>query len=153
MPFALTSPAIPPGGPIPAEYTCNGTDISPPLVWSGVPGGTQSLVVVVADPDAPGGTFYHWAAYDIPPGTTGLQAGFSRNPPAGVQQARNDFGTIGYRGPCPPHGGGAHHYHIELYAMSRPTLDVSPTASVPEIIRAAGSYAIARTELTGTYGR
>src|SRR4051794_13201762 len=122
MPFALMSPAIPPGGPVPTEYTCDGTDISPPLVWSGVPAGTQSLAVVIADPDAPRGTFYHWAAYDIPPGTTGLNPGFSRNPPLGVQQARNDFGMIGYRGPCPPPGGGVHHYHIELHALGRPTL-------------------------------
>ena len=124
MPLALTSPAIPPGGPIPAEYTCDGTDISPPLVWSGVPGGTQSLLVVIADPDAPGGTFYHWAIYGVPRrGWPGLNAGFSRNPPAGVRQARNDFGTIGYRGPCPPRGS-THHYRIELYALSRPTLDL-----------------------------
>lgn len=152
MPFALTSPAIPPGGAIPAEYTCDGSDISPPLVWSGVPGGTQSLVVVVADPDAPRGTFYHWAAYGIPPGATGLPAGFSRNPPAGVGQARNDFGTAGYRGPCPPRGRGAHHYHIELYALSRPTLELPPATSVPDVVQAAAPYVIARTELTGTYG-
>jgi Raf kinase inhibitor-like YbhB/YbcL family protein len=153
MPFALTSPAIPPGGPIPAEYSCDGSDISPPLVWSGMPPGTQSLVLVIEDPDAPGGTFHHWAAYGIPPGAGGLPAGFNRNPPAFVRQARNDFGTIGYRGPCPPRGGGAHHYRIELYALSRLTLEVSPAASVPDVVRAAGPYVIARTELTGTYGR
>src|SRR4051794_8835779 len=116
MPFALTSPAIPPGGAIPAEYTCDGTDISLPLVWSGVPGGTQSLILVIADPDAPGGTFYHWDAFGIPAGAAGINAGFSRNPPAFVRQARNDFGTLGYRGPCPPPGS-THHYHIELYAL------------------------------------
>jgi Raf kinase inhibitor-like YbhB/YbcL family protein len=151
MPLALTSPAIAPGGAIPKEYTCDGTDISPPLVWSGVPGATQSLLVVIADPDAPGGTFYHWAISGIPPSTTGLQAGFNRNPPAGVRQARSDFGTLGYRGPCPPRGS-THRYHIELYALARPTLNMSPTASVPDIVRAVGPYVIARAELTGTYG-
>jgi Raf kinase inhibitor-like YbhB/YbcL family protein len=153
MPFALTSPAIPPGGAIPTEYTCDGTDISPPLLWSGVPQGAQSLVIVIADPDAPRGTFHHWAVYDIPPGATGLAAGFGRDPSPGVRQARNDFGTVGYRGPCPPHGGGLHHYRIDLYALSRPTLGLAPAAPVPDVVRAAAPYAIARAELTGTYGR
>ncbi|MGE0257136.1 MAG: YbhB/YbcL family Raf kinase inhibitor-like protein [Alphaproteobacteria bacterium] len=151
MPFALASPAIPPGGAIPAEYTCDGTDISPPLVWSGAPGGTQSLVVVVDDPDAPGGTFHHWAAYGIPSRATGLPAGFSRNPTAGVRQARNDFGAVGYRGPCPPRGS-THRYRIELYALSRPTLDLPPGAPAAAVTGAASPYVIARAQLTGTYG-
>ena len=117
-----------------------------------MPGGTQSLVVVVADPDAPGGMFYHWVAWDIPPGATGLQAGFGRNPPPGVRQARNGFGTAGYRGPCPPRGS-THHYQIASYALSRPTLDVLQGASATDVIRAASPYVIARAELTGTYRR
>src|ERR1700719_645379 len=67
MPLMLASPAIPPGAEIPAQYTCDGADISPPLSWSDVPAGTGSLVLVIEDPDAPSGAFRHWAVFDIPP--------------------------------------------------------------------------------------
>ncbi len=106
---------------------------------------------MVVDPDAPGGTFHHGAAWNIPPGASGLPAGFSRNPAAGVRQARNDFGTAGYRGPCPPRGA-AHHYRIELYALSRPKLEVGPEAPAAAVVTAASPYAIARAALTATYG-
>src|SRR5579864_4792275 len=113
MPFILMSPAFPPGGEIPRQYTCDGSDISPPFTWSGVPAGTASLVLVIEDPDAPRGTFHHWAVFAIPPGWTGLPAGFgAAQPPAGSGQTRNDFGRLGYGGPCPPAGAGAHHYHF-----------------------------------------
>ena len=77
MPLMLASPAIPPGGEIPAQYTCDGADISPPLSWSGVPEGTGSLVLVVEDPDAPSGVFRHRAVFDILPASPGLDAGYS----------------------------------------------------------------------------
>src|SRR2546421_12553923 len=105
MPLMLTSPAVPPGGEIPAQYTCDGADISPPLSWSEVPAGTGSLVLVVEDPDAPSGTFRHWAVFDLPPASRGLDAGYSANrPTTALHQARNDFGKTGYSGPCPPKG-------------------------------------------------
>jgi hypothetical protein len=69
MPLMLASPAIPPSGEIPSQYTCDGADISPPLTWSGLPSGTQSLIVVVEDPDAPSGVFHHWAAFSMPAGS------------------------------------------------------------------------------------
>ncbi len=154
MPFLLMTPAFPPGGEIPSQYTCDGSDISPPLSWSGVPAGTASLVLVVEDPDAPGGTFRHWAAYDITPGSPGLAAGYRAGRPAPrLPEARNDFGTIGYRGPCPPPGGGVHHYHFALMALNRPTLDVSQAASAADVLRAAAPYLIGRAELVGTYRR
>jgi Raf kinase inhibitor-like YbhB/YbcL family protein len=81
MPLTLASPAIPPSGEIPAQYTCDGADISPPLSWSDLPPGTGSLVLVVEDPDAPSGTFRHWAVFDIPPASRGLDAGYSANRP------------------------------------------------------------------------
>lgn len=153
MPLVLTTPAFPPGGQIPAEYTCSGADISPPLSWSGVPAGTQSLAVVIEDPDAPRGTFRHWGAYDIPPGTMGLAAGYRVGRQAAVfAQARNDFGTVGYGGPCPPPGA-MHHYHFELLALSRPRLDLPAGADIAALLRAARPYTIAHTELTGTYRR
>ncbi len=153
MPLLLTSPAFAPGGAIPAEYTCDGTDISPPLGWSGAPPATRSLVLVVVDPDAPGGAFGHWAAYDIPPGTPGLPAGYRRGMATPIfHEARNDFGKPGYGGPCPPPGN-THHYRFELLALRRASLEVAPSASVAAVLKAAAPYAIARAELVGTYRR
>jgi Raf kinase inhibitor-like YbhB/YbcL family protein len=150
----LVSPAFPPGGNIPAEYTCDGSDISPPLSWSGAPAGTQSFVLVVEDPDAPGGTFRHWAAFDIPATAMGLPAGYGPSrPAAGFHEARNDFGKRGYGGPCPPPGAGVHHYHFRLFALSRPRLDLAPSATALGVVQAARPYAIASTELVGTYRR
>ena len=125
MPLMPASPAIPPGGEIPAQYTCDGSDISPPLSWKNVPAGTGSVVLVVEDPDAPSGTFRHWAVFDIPSASRGLDAGYSANRPvAASHEARNDFGKTGYGGPCPPRGAGTHHYHFRLLAISRPTLEL-----------------------------
>jgi Raf kinase inhibitor-like YbhB/YbcL family protein len=154
MPLLLSSPAFAPGNTIPSQYTCDGSDLSPPLAWSGVPAGTKSLVLIVADPDAPGGTFHHWAIYDIPAAARGLAAGYGPGrPAAGLAEARNDFGQPGYGGPCPPRGGGAHHYHFHLMAISRPRLDLGPAATALDVENAAKPYTIARTELVGIYRR
>jgi Raf kinase inhibitor-like YbhB/YbcL family protein len=154
MPLMIASPAIPPGGPIAVEYTCDGADISPPLSWSGVPQGTGGFVLILDDPDAPSGDFYHWAAYDIPAGSRGLEAGYSTNRPGtGFREARNDFGKLGYGGPCPPKGGGVHHYHFRLLAISRPTLDLRPPTTALEVLRTAQPYVIERAEFVGTYRR
>jgi Raf kinase inhibitor-like YbhB/YbcL family protein len=154
MPLMLASPAIPPGGEIPAQYTCDGADISPQLTWSGVPDGTMSLVLVIEDPDAPSGVFRHWAVFDIPAASRGLESGYSANrPAAGFHEARNDFGRPGYGGPCPPRGHGTHHYHFRLLAISRPTLDLRTPATPLDVLKAAEPYAIGRTELVGTYHR
>jgi Raf kinase inhibitor-like YbhB/YbcL family protein len=154
MPLMLASPTIPPGGEISSQYTCDGADISPPLQWSGVPNGTQSLVLVVEDPDAPSGVFRHWAAFDIPPGSRGLDAGYSTaRPAAGFHETRNDFGKPGYGGPCPPRGHGVHHYHFRLFAISRPALDLRASATARDVLNAAQPYVIERTELVGTYRR
>jgi Raf kinase inhibitor-like YbhB/YbcL family protein len=154
MPLMLVSPAFPPGGAIPSEYTCDGADISPPLTWSGLPTGTQSLVLVVEDPDAPSGVFRHWAAFDIPAGSRGLQAGYgpSRSG-SGFREARNDFGKAAYGGPCPPKGHGTHHYHFRLLAISRPTLELRAGMTAADVLKAAEPYAIQRTDLVGTYHR
>jgi Raf kinase inhibitor-like YbhB/YbcL family protein len=154
MPLALISPAFPPGGAIPAEYTCDGADISPPLSWSGTPPGTQSLVLVIEDLDAPSGVFRHWAVYDIPATTTGLGQGYGQHRPvAGMREGRNDFGRQSYGGPCPPKGHGVHHYHFRLLAIARPRLELSPAATALDVEQAAQPYVIQQTELIGTYRR
>jgi Raf kinase inhibitor-like YbhB/YbcL family protein len=150
----LASPAIPPGSEIPAQYTCDGSDISPPLSWSGVSDGARSLVVVVEDPDAPSGMFRHWAVFDIPAVTRGLDAGYSANrPAAGLHEARNDFGKTGYGGPCPPPGHGTHRYHFRLLAISRPTLDLRAAASALDVVKAAQPYVIQQAEFVATFHR
>jgi len=114
--FWLRSPAFGYGEPIPPRYTCAGENLSPPLVWGGVPRGAAALVLAVLDPDAPGGTFVHWVAYDLPPDLEGLEEGASRKLP--YKQAVNDFGRVGYGGPCPPPGA-PHRYFFRLYALPR----------------------------------
>jgi Raf kinase inhibitor-like YbhB/YbcL family protein len=119
------------------------------LSWSDVPAGTGSLVLVVADPDAPSGVFRHWAVFDIPPASRDLDAGYSANLPiAALHQARNDFGKPGYSGPCPPQGVGTHHYHFRLLAISRPTLDLRAPAAALEVLKAAQLMSSSRPSLS-----
>jgi phosphatidylethanolamine-binding protein (PEBP) family uncharacterized protein len=99
--FALQSGAFEPGRPIPPRHSCEGEDLSPPLSWSGPPDGTRSLALVVDDPDAPAGTFTHWLGWALDPADGGLGEG-----EGAAVEGRNDFGTSGYRGPCPPPGHG-----------------------------------------------
>jgi Raf kinase inhibitor-like YbhB/YbcL family protein len=110
----VTSPAFVGGAAIPSQFTCQGADISPPLQWSGIPHGARELALVMRDRDAPGGNFIHWQVTAISPSTRGLAAG---EIPAGARAGRNDFGKIGYGGPCPPPGR-AHHYVITLTARN-----------------------------------
>lgn len=158
MAFVLSSPAFPPGGEIPAAYTCVGRDVSPPLQWSGAPPGTRSFVLAVVDPDAPSGLFHHWAVYDIPAGRHGLPGGERAGTARGVAghrppEAINDFGRRGYGGPCPPPGRGVHRYAFELLALDTPTLAISARARVPDVIAAARPYVVAKADLVGTFRR
>ena len=114
QPLALTSSAIPDGGEIPARYTCRGEDVSPPLLWTGVPAGTVELAVVVRDVDAEG--FVHWVVAGLPPDLGGLA---DATVPAEAVQAANDFGRTGWAGPCPP--AGTHLYEFRVYALGQPS--------------------------------
>src|SRR5262249_30846631 len=107
MSIRITSYAFPEGYPIPVEYTCDGSDISPALAWSGVPANSKSLALICDDPDAPSGTFVHWVVYAIPAGETQLPKSVPSNPTlgSGARQGKNGFGTIGYRGPCQTQSG------------------------------------------------
>lgn len=153
MPLTLISSAFKTGGTIPALYTCSGTDGSPPLAWSGAPAATQSFALVLADPDAPGRTFYHWAIYDLPPTVAGLPARYPPETRDHVHQAINDFGHRGYGGPCPP-AGRPHHYHFTLYAVNVDHLSVAATPPHCRDIEAAvRQNVLARADLIGLYGR
>lgn len=145
--FELTSPEFENGQPIPREHTCEGEDVSPPLAWRGVAEGAASLALVVDDPDAPGGTFAHWRAWGISPDTTGLGEGEA--PPI---EGRNDFGSVGWRGPCPPPGHGPHRYVFRLHALEA-ELGLPAGAAKAEVDRALAGHTLAVAELVGTYER
>jgi hypothetical protein len=145
--FTVTSTAFQPGQPIPARYTCEGDDVSPPLAWSDVPAGARSLALIVDDPDAPGGRFTHWVAWGLDSQAGGLGEG-----QAAPAEGRNDFGSVGYRGPCPPPGHGPHRYVFRLFALGD-ALELTAGAARPELDSAIGGSALAVAELAGTYER
>ena len=100
----VSSSAFSEGSPIPAKYTCDGEDISPPIKWDGAPPGTKSLALICDDPDAPAGTWVHWVLYNLPPNSTSLSENtpILETLPNGAAQGRNSFEKIGYGGPVPP---------------------------------------------------
>jgi Raf kinase inhibitor-like YbhB/YbcL family protein len=145
--FALESSAFENAQAIPDRHTCEGEDISPPLRWTNVPDGTRSLTLVVDDPDAPNGVFTHWLAWGLDPAAGGLGEG----EPA-PSEGRNDFGTTGYRGPCPPPGHGRHRYLFRLYALDTP-LGLAADAAKAELEQAIEGHVLTSAELVGTYER
>jgi Raf kinase inhibitor-like YbhB/YbcL family protein len=145
--FALSSEAFAHGEAIPQRHACEGQDVSPPLSWTDPPAGTRALALVVDDPDAPVGTFTHWLAWSIAPGARGLAEGEA--PPA---EGRNDFGTTGWRGPCPPHGRGPHRYFFRLRALDE-ALDIGEGAGRHVLERALRGHVLTTAELMGTYER
>lgn len=152
MVMRLTSAAFTSGGEIPARFTCDGENLSPPLAWSGAPSGTRGFAVICRDPDAPAGVWYHWAAFDIARSTDGLAEHCRPNDKA-LRQGVNDFRRSSYGGPCPPHGHGRHHYHFTLYALDVDHLDAPANAHCREVESAAKVHALAVAELVGFYER
>ncbi len=154
MTFQLTSAGFSEGQRIPKRYTCEGEDLSPPLAWSGAPPATRSFLLACDDPDAPAGTWHHWSLFNMPATVTALKEGLSRRAHVdAMRQAVNDFGEIGYRGPCPPRGHGTHHYHFRLLALDIEQLSVKERAKCKEVEAAARSHVVATAELVGTYSR
>lgn len=154
MALTLSSPAFAPHDRIPQVHTCDGANSSPPLIWSRVPAGTRSLAIVCTDPDAPVGTWYHWAVFDIPGDVETLPGGFATDAQVGtIRQAVNDFKRTGYGGPCPPRGHGLHHYHFRLLALSVPQLELGDPVECREVQRAAEKHLLGEAELVGTYAR
>ena len=147
----LTSEAFADGSAIPRRYACDGENLSPPLAWGDVPAGTRSLAILCEDPDAPGGVFHHWAAYDIPARQTALGEGASTA--EDLAQSLNDFRQSGYGGPCPPRGDGPHRYVFRLLALSQGRLPLPPLPSFREVERAARGGLLGEAELVGLYAR
>ena len=149
----LSSPAISEGSTVPDQYTCKGADTSPPLNWSDVPQGAKTLTLIVEDPDAPGGTFVHWVVYNLPPDSEGLPAGVPRNPVLreGGNQGVNDFGKVGYNGPCPPPGG-PHHYRFRLYALDK-RLEVGNRPKASDVEDSINGHVKATAQTVGLFSR
>ena len=150
----LTSSAFADGGVIPRRFTCDGEDVSPPLAWTDVPSAARSLVLLCDDPDAPAGTWHHWAIYDIPANRTGLADDADRDAAqAGFKQAINDFRSPGYNGPCPPRRHGPHHYHFRLLALSTASLTVRDEPTCRDVEREARKHVLSEATLVGVYQR
>jgi len=153
--FAFAESVVAEGEAIDPRYTCDGEDVSPALAWEGVPAEAAELVLVVEDPDAPGGTFTHWLAYGLDRAETGLpegvpEGGETEGPPA-LRQGVNDMGAAGWSGPCPP-GGETHRYLFRLLAVDAET-GLEGGASRDELLEVIEGHVIAEATLTGTYAR
>jgi Raf kinase inhibitor-like YbhB/YbcL family protein len=154
MNMTLDSAAFVADGEIPARYTCEGADVSPPLAWDGIPGDARSLVLILDDPDAPDPaaprmTWVHWVLYDIPPDAAGLAEDAARSGlPAGTREGVNDWQRTGYGGPCPPIG--RHRYFHKLYALDVVLGDLNePTKA--QLEAAMDGHVLASAQLIGTY--
>ncbi len=147
--ITLTSTAFGSGNPIPAKYSGEGVDVSPPLAWTGVPAGARELALICEDPDAPTQEpWVHWVLYKLPPTLTGLKEG-----ERGVGlEGKTDNDKPGYGGPMPPKGDGAHHYHFTLYALDQP-LSSGAGITKSQLLSLMKGHVLARGELVGTYER
>jgi Raf kinase inhibitor-like YbhB/YbcL family protein len=145
--FAIESSAFENTQPIPSRHSCEGKDVSPPLRWSNVPEESRSLALVVDDLDAPGGVFTHWIGWGLDPAVGGLGEG----EPA-PREGQNDFGTTGYRGPCPPPGHGRHRYLFRLYALDA-DLELGAGKRKAELEQAIEGHVLTTAELVATYER
>ena len=160
MTFQVTSSAFTQGHPIPKKYTGEGADVSPPLSWSGIPDGTEELVLICDDPDAPTDEpWVHWVIYKLPADAKGLPEGVPRKSrlkePHGVVHGKNSWpegDNIGYRGPMPPRGHGVHHYYFKLYALNAP-ITAEPGLDKKALVEKMNSHILAEGVLMGTYQR
>jgi Raf kinase inhibitor-like YbhB/YbcL family protein len=154
MTLHIETPAFAPKQRIPDQFSREGGNVSPRVEWQGAPADTRSFALIVEDPDAPRGTFRHWAAYDIDPDVSWLGEGAgSGELGAPIRQATNDFGNAHYDGPQPPPGHGTHHYHFRLFALNVERLDLPDDASASDVLSAAMDNAIAEADVVGTFSR
>ncbi len=151
MEFTITSPVFAEGGTIASEYSCEGADLSPELVIGSPPSGTRSFALIADDPDAPGKCWTHWVVFDLPPATEKLPKGGPL--PDGAKEGTNDFGNIGYGGPCPPRGHGRHRYFFKVYALDIEELGLSPGASKEDVERAISEHILGDACIMGTFER
>lgn len=156
IPMTLKSSAFTDQNTIPKVFTCDDKNISPPLMWSGIPQNSKSLALIVYDPDVPAPflplkIWTHWVLYNIPHAVTELPQNISpENLPQGTLQGRNDWKKTGYNGPCPPFG--THRYVFKLYALDT----VLPSLNQPDratLEKAMEGHIVTRAQLIGNYKR
>lgn len=149
----ISSPAFSEGQSIPQQYTCDGNDVSPPLQWLDAPANTGSFAIIVEDPDAPSGTFTHWVYFNISPTTMSLGGNVPKSGalPDGAAQGKNDFGNIGYGGPCPPPGN-PHRYYFKFFALDA-RINAKPGADLDTVQQAMKGHILSETQLMGKYKR
>lgn len=152
MQIAITSNAFDEGGLIPSKYTCDGVDVSPPLRWDGIPEGAASIALICDDPDAPMGTWVHWVLFNLPARAKELAENIPTDETLtdGTRQGINDFGKIGYGGPCPPSG--THRYFFKIYALDT-QLDLATGADKSQLLEAMEGHILAQGQLMGKYKR
>jgi len=148
--FALTTQAFSNAGTLPILYTCDGKDKSPDFAWTNPPAKTKTFALVVTDPDAPNGIFYHWTLFNIPKNIAKLEAGITQLP-TGALTAKNSEGKSQYKGPCPPKGA-THTYIFTIYALDS-TLLLSESTDAKTVVSALNKHALQQTQLTAAYGR
>lgn len=153
MAFTLTSTAFQEAAAIPVRFSCDGADLSPALSWDAPPNNTQSFALICDDPDAPGKIWVHWVIYNISKSAKGLVEAVvpEKSLPDGTRQGINDFGRIGYGGPCPPKGA-PHRYVFTLYALDT-VLILDSGATKEALLRAMEGHVLSQTKLMGTYKR
>jgi Raf kinase inhibitor-like YbhB/YbcL family protein len=143
----IISPVFRDGSPIPPQYSCKGQNINPPLNIFNSPAGTQSLALIMHDPDAVSGDFLHWLVWDIPPSTESIAV---NSVPVGAMQGLNGSEKSGYIGPCPPPGTGTHRYIFDFYALDT-TLDLPANSTMEDVIKAMKGHMLDHSALTGTF--
>lgn len=151
MAFKVIVDSIGDDSNVPARFTCDGEDVSPPIRWTGEPAATKSFAIIMDDPDAPGKSLNHWLLWDIPAEIHGLPEGNGQPPPGKL--GTNDFGKRGYGGPCPPKRRGPHRYFFRLFALDTPKLDLPHGAPRQALERALRKHAIAETAFLSRYER
>ncbi len=141
---------------IPKKYTCEGQDVNPELVISNIPEGAKTIAIICDDPDAPIGTFVHWVLWNYP--VSGPSVKIPEALPKveklqnGAMQGYNDFGKVGYNGPCPPKGHGVHHYHFKIYAVNT-LIELKGKVTKKELEKALSGRILAQAEIVGLYER
>ncbi|MGM5481745.1 MAG: YbhB/YbcL family Raf kinase inhibitor-like protein [Nanobdellota archaeon] len=145
--LTISSPAFGEQEHIPKKYSCKGDDINPELTFQDIPDGTESLVLIMDDPDAPGGTFDHWVLFDIPAATSSIK---EDSVPDNATEGSNSFGNVGYGGPCPPSG--THRYQFKLYAVDT-TIELPEGATKDDVLEAIDGHVLEDDMLTGLFSK
>jgi hypothetical protein len=152
MTITVNSTAFPDGGMIPRQYTCDGANTSPPIEWDGLPTDAETIALICDDPDAPAKVWVHWVAFDVPATRSGLPEAVppQETIPGGGRQGTNNFGQVGYGGPCPPSG--THRYYFKVYALDT-QLNLDTTTTKDRLLQAMGGHVLAEGQLMGRYKR